>query len=65
MRPARIGKLDVKYQWKPPLCTHCKSFGHTTVSCKVRPRTEEEIADKVIIDALKTKESVPIKGNDG
>ncbi|GJZ01168.1 RNA-directed DNA polymerase, eukaryota, reverse transcriptase zinc-binding domain protein, partial [Tanacetum coccineum] len=24
--PAKIGKLDVKYQWKPPLCTHCKTF---------------------------------------
>ncbi|PWA54700.1 hypothetical protein CTI12_AA432400 [Artemisia annua] len=47
-RPARIGKLDVKYQWKPPL-----------------PRTEEELAAKVIIDALKTKDSSPVKGNDG
>ncbi|GJU16783.1 RNA-directed DNA polymerase, eukaryota, reverse transcriptase zinc-binding domain protein [Tanacetum coccineum] len=23
-RPAKVGVLDVKYQWKPPLCTHCK-----------------------------------------
>ncbi|GJR13403.1 putative RNA-directed DNA polymerase [Tanacetum coccineum] len=52
-RPARIGKLDVKYQWKPPLCTHCKSFGHSTASCKVRPRTEEEIAAKSMKDAVK------------
>ncbi|PWA66587.1 hypothetical protein CTI12_AA325620 [Artemisia annua] len=65
MRPARIGKLDVKYQWKPPLCTHCKSFGHTTVSCKVRPRKEEEIAAKVIFEALKSKDSVPSKSSDG
>nr|GEW69226.1 hypothetical protein [Tanacetum cinerariifolium] len=42
-RPARIGKLDVKYQWKPSLCTHCKTFGHTTLACKIRPRTEEEL----------------------
>ncbi|GKG35271.1 hypothetical protein Tco_0440425, partial [Tanacetum coccineum] len=41
-RPAKAGKLEVKYQWKPPLCTHCKTFGHTTLACKIRPRTEEE-----------------------
>ncbi|GKE03629.1 hypothetical protein Tco_1395647 [Tanacetum coccineum] len=40
-RHAKVGKLEVKYQWKPPLCTHCKTFGHTTLACKVRPRTEE------------------------
>nr|GFA06610.1 hypothetical protein [Tanacetum cinerariifolium] len=33
-RPAKVGVLDVKYQWKPPLCTHCKTFRHTTLSCK-------------------------------
>ncbi|PWA72355.1 hypothetical protein CTI12_AA271370 [Artemisia annua] len=43
-RPARIGKLEVKYQWKPPLCTHCGTFGHSTLACKVRPRTVEEEA---------------------
>ncbi|GKC43262.1 gamma interferon inducible lysosomal thiol reductase [Tanacetum coccineum] len=45
-RPAKIGVLDVIYQWKPTLCTHCKTFGHTTLSCKIRPRTEEELAAK-------------------
>ncbi|GJZ52368.1 RNA-directed DNA polymerase, eukaryota, reverse transcriptase zinc-binding domain protein [Tanacetum coccineum] len=43
-RPARIGKLEVKYQWNPPLCTHCKSFGHCITACKVRPMTQNEIA---------------------
>nr|GFA28005.1 hypothetical protein [Tanacetum cinerariifolium] len=52
-RPAKVGVLDVKYQWKPPLCTHCRTFGHSTLSCKVRPRTEEEIAAKNLKDALK------------
>nr|GEV20820.1 hypothetical protein [Tanacetum cinerariifolium] len=47
-RPAKVGKLEVKYQWKPPLCTHCKTFGHTTLACKVRPRTEEELAAKEV-----------------
>ncbi|PWA35734.1 hypothetical protein CTI12_AA607030 [Artemisia annua] len=45
-RPARVGKLEVKYQWKPPLCTHCKTFGHPTLASKARPRTEAEIAAK-------------------
>ncbi|GKE16697.1 hypothetical protein Tco_1424274, partial [Tanacetum coccineum] len=47
-RHAKVGKLEVKYQWKPPLCTHCKTFGHTTLACKVRPRTEEELAAKEV-----------------
>lgn len=63
-REARIGKLEVKYQWKPPLCTFCKTFGHTTMSCKVRPRTEEEKAAKVVNDSSKLKEKVVEKRND-
>ncbi|GJZ25328.1 RNA-directed DNA polymerase, eukaryota, reverse transcriptase zinc-binding domain protein [Tanacetum coccineum] len=51
--PAKVGRLDVKYQWKPPLCTHCKTFGHSTLSCKVRPRTEEENAAAILKEALK------------
>ncbi|GKC56326.1 RNA-directed DNA polymerase, eukaryota, reverse transcriptase zinc-binding domain protein [Tanacetum coccineum] len=51
--PAKIGKLDVKYQWKPPLCTHCKTFGHSTLACKVRPRTEEEKAASILKETLK------------
>ncbi|PWA44631.1 hypothetical protein CTI12_AA393700 [Artemisia annua] len=51
-RPGRVGKLEVKYQWKSPQCSHCKTFGHSTVACKVRPRTKDEIAAKVLKDAL-------------
>ncbi|GJV32772.1 hypothetical protein Tco_1393172 [Tanacetum coccineum] len=56
--PAKIGKLEVKYQWKPPLCTHGKTFGHSTLACKVRPRTEEEIATAVLKEAINVN-SVP------
>ncbi|GJV17947.1 RNA-directed DNA polymerase, eukaryota, reverse transcriptase zinc-binding domain protein [Tanacetum coccineum] len=64
-RPARIGRLDVKYQWKTPLCTHCKTFGHSMLSCKVRPKTVEEVclgcikelAVKTLKDALKVGRS--------
>ncbi|GJX73579.1 reverse transcriptase domain-containing protein [Tanacetum coccineum] len=64
-RPARVGKLEVKYKWNPPFCTHCKTFGHATMSCKVRPRTEEEIAAKASKEAMKSGDSVSIKSNDG
>ncbi|GJS05679.1 hypothetical protein Tco_0322187 [Tanacetum coccineum] len=48
----KAGKLDVKYQWKPPLCTHCKTFGHSTLSCKVRPRSEVEKVVAILKEAL-------------
>ncbi|GJX28416.1 zinc knuckle CX2CX4HX4C containing protein [Tanacetum coccineum] len=40
-------KLRVEYAWKPPLCTHCKVFGHDFKNCNVRQRTEEERNEKV------------------
>ncbi|GJW75105.1 hypothetical protein Tco_0134475 [Tanacetum coccineum] len=62
-RPAKVGVLDVKYQWKPPLCTHCKTFEHSTLSCMVRPRTEEEVTAKNLKDTLKIgKPDVEISG---
>ncbi|PWA85504.1 RNA-directed DNA polymerase, eukaryota, Reverse transcriptase zinc-binding domain protein [Artemisia annua] len=57
-RPAKVGKLDVKYQWKPPLCTHCKTFGHATIACKIRPRSEEELAAKTAFEAAKVNPNV-------
>nr|GFA81144.1 hypothetical protein [Tanacetum cinerariifolium] len=57
-RPSRIGMLEVKYQWRPPLCTHCKTFGHSTLSCKFRPRTDDEIATNTVKDAINVNGSV-------
>nr|GFB84757.1 hypothetical protein [Tanacetum cinerariifolium] len=34
-----------------PLCTHCKTFGHSTLSCKFRPRTDDEIATNIVKEA--------------
>nr|GEY39276.1 hypothetical protein CTI12_AA318980 [Tanacetum cinerariifolium] len=51
-RPSRIGMLEVKYKWRPPLCTHCKTFGHSTLSCKFRPRTDDEIATNTVKEAI-------------
>lgn len=66
-KPGRIGKLNVKYQWKPPQCSFCKTFGHATVACKLRPRTGEEIAAKILKDALKVNKPISeteVGGND-
>nr|GEV95019.1 hypothetical protein [Tanacetum cinerariifolium] len=70
-RHANIGKLDVKYQWKPPLCTHCKTFGHSTLSCKIRPRTGEELVkssmnqDNIVSGVSKINRDGNGNGDDG
>ncbi|PWA71325.1 RNA-directed DNA polymerase, eukaryota, Reverse transcriptase zinc-binding domain protein [Artemisia annua] len=65
-RPAKVGKLDVKYQWKPPLCTHCKTFGHTTMACKVRPMTQEEIDAKAVkMKEMEDKEALKNSNKNG
>ncbi|GKB95962.1 RNA-directed DNA polymerase, eukaryota, reverse transcriptase zinc-binding domain protein, partial [Tanacetum coccineum] len=35
--------INVVYDWKPSICSHCVVFGHDHKSCKVRIRTKEEI----------------------
>nr|GEU28761.1 hypothetical protein [Tanacetum cinerariifolium] len=37
--------LDVEYVWRPPLCEHCKMFGHYTKGCS--KRAKEEIVKNV------------------
>ncbi|XP_071714436.1 uncharacterized protein [Rutidosis leptorrhynchoides] len=56
--PAKVGQLEVTYQWKPPLCTYCKVFGHTTKVCSKRPRTEDEVAAQIIKDAIRVDSTV-------
>ncbi|PWA45851.1 hypothetical protein CTI12_AA506000 [Artemisia annua] len=34
--------LNVDYAWKPPICSHCKVFGHNFKECKNREITVEE-----------------------
>ncbi|KAI3786257.1 hypothetical protein L1987_45392 [Smallanthus sonchifolius] len=41
--PSRVTKLQVSYQWKPPLCNHCVTFGHTIQQCKINPKPMEEV----------------------
>ncbi|XP_071702801.1 uncharacterized protein [Rutidosis leptorrhynchoides] len=50
--PARVGCLEVTYQWKPHVYTHCKLFGHSFKLCKIRPKTDDEKAAAAIKNAL-------------
>ncbi|MFS7991817.1 putative transcription factor interactor and regulator CCHC(Zn) family [Helianthus anomalus] len=36
--PHRTTKLQVSYQWKPPICSHCTVFGHTLKQCQKVPK---------------------------
>ncbi|GJU33495.1 RNA-directed DNA polymerase, eukaryota, reverse transcriptase zinc-binding domain protein [Tanacetum coccineum] len=67
-KPARIGKLDVKYQWQHPLCTYCKKFGHSTFACKFGPRSDDDLAANVLKDVnannFATSKSNVIDGDD-
>nr|GEY36262.1 hypothetical protein [Tanacetum cinerariifolium] len=56
-RHACVGKLEVKYQWRPPLCNHCTTFSHTTLYCKIKPRTDKEIAANTIKEAINVNSS--------
>ena len=35
--------VNVEYDWKPPVCSHCSVFGHTLSKCTERPR---EVGDE-------------------
>ncbi|PWA91064.1 zinc knuckle CX2CX4HX4C [Artemisia annua] len=35
--------LDVEYAWVPPMCSHCKVFGHSFEKCGNRIITQEEV----------------------
>ncbi|PWA61167.1 hypothetical protein CTI12_AA374640 [Artemisia annua] len=38
-----VKQLKVEYDWKPPLCSYCKVFGHSFEKCLKRERTEEQV----------------------
>ncbi|PWA80933.1 ATPase, F1/V1/A1 complex, alpha/beta subunit, Zinc knuckle CX2CX4HX4C [Artemisia annua] len=42
----RSMNLKVEYAWKPPLCTHCRVFGHEFKTCGSRAITVDEVNDK-------------------
>ena len=32
--------VNVMYDWKPPICTECKVFGHDFAHCKLNKTNE-------------------------
>ncbi|XP_071709287.1 uncharacterized protein [Rutidosis leptorrhynchoides] len=42
-----IKKVNVDYDWKPAMCSHCAVFGHNHDVCKVRPGTSAELEVKI------------------
>ncbi|PWA70874.1 reverse transcriptase domain, Reverse transcriptase zinc-binding domain protein [Artemisia annua] len=57
--------LGVEYAWSPPMCSHCKVFGHSFEACTKRELTEEEIAKmKEINDQYAQKTNGDVKDNE-
>ncbi|KAM0000671.1 putative transcription factor interactor and regulator CCHC(Zn) family [Helianthus debilis subsp. tardiflorus] len=42
--PHRTTKLQVSYQRKPPICSHCVVFGHNLKQCKLIPKPVQDVA---------------------
>ncbi|GKC05519.1 putative receptor-like protein kinase [Tanacetum coccineum] len=40
-------KVDVEYQWKPDICSHCMVFGHNKKVCKTLGNANEEKGNNV------------------
>ncbi|GJX87382.1 zinc knuckle CX2CX4HX4C containing protein [Tanacetum coccineum] len=60
----RTMKLRVEYTWIPPVCSHCKVFGHIFQVCKNRELTEEEIVKKTKDKGKRVDKLGEDKGND-
>ncbi|GKB19604.1 RNA-directed DNA polymerase, eukaryota, reverse transcriptase zinc-binding domain protein, partial [Tanacetum coccineum] len=49
-------KVKVEYDWKAPLCSHCKVFGHNFDQCTKRVKTAEELAQKEVEEKKRREE---------
>nr|GEU31677.1 hypothetical protein [Tanacetum cinerariifolium] len=38
--------VNVSYGWAPPLCSHCKIFGHNDKNCGCKPKTIDEFMEE-------------------
>ncbi|GKF26821.1 RNA-directed DNA polymerase, eukaryota, reverse transcriptase zinc-binding domain protein [Tanacetum coccineum] len=56
--------LDVEYTWRPPVCEHCKFFGHTLKNCNAKDLTKEETAMKESMKPMKVAD-VKVDNNEG
>ncbi|GJZ52721.1 putative reverse transcriptase domain-containing protein, partial [Tanacetum coccineum] len=50
----RSMELRVEYPWRPPVCSHCKVFGHNDDKCTSRVLTDAEKAQRVEVRSHKT-----------
>ncbi|PWA44780.1 DUF4283 domain-containing protein [Artemisia annua] len=58
--------LKVEYPWKPPVCSHCKVFGHEFKYCLHRTLSAEEMKEKeVAVNQSNPKTVVVEKSNEG
>ncbi|GKA88883.1 RNA-directed DNA polymerase, eukaryota, reverse transcriptase zinc-binding domain protein [Tanacetum coccineum] len=60
----RSMKLRVEYPWKPPVCSHCKVFGHGYDRCPNRARSETENRQRAEMSGQR-KETEVGNGNGG
>ncbi|GJU37562.1 RNA-directed DNA polymerase, eukaryota, reverse transcriptase zinc-binding domain protein [Tanacetum coccineum] len=51
----RSMELRVEYPWKPPVCSHCKVFGHCYDKCTSRVLTDAEKAQKVEVKSQRVE----------
>ncbi|PWA80010.1 RNA-directed DNA polymerase, eukaryota, Reverse transcriptase zinc-binding domain protein [Artemisia annua] len=57
--------LGVEYAWSPPVCSHCKVFGHSFEACTKRELTEDEVAKMNEINAQNAqKTNSEVNAND-
>ncbi|GJS31911.1 RNA-directed DNA polymerase, eukaryota, reverse transcriptase zinc-binding domain protein [Tanacetum coccineum] len=49
-------ELRVEYLWKPPVCSHCKVFGHFLDKCVIRTPTEAKVKQKLNTNVQKLVE---------
>ncbi|GKE64742.1 zinc knuckle CX2CX4HX4C containing protein [Tanacetum coccineum] len=58
--------LNVEYAWVPPLCEHCRIFGHFISACGKRDQTVWKSGDKVEANMSSTNKTVNVENdNDG
>ncbi|GJY18449.1 RNA-directed DNA polymerase, eukaryota, reverse transcriptase zinc-binding domain protein [Tanacetum coccineum] len=54
-----VKKVNVEYDWKPPICKKCMVFGHSDNNCNRKDKTKEQVLEQnvnenVINDVRKT-----------
>ncbi|PWA82841.1 DUF4283 domain-containing protein [Artemisia annua] len=56
-------ELNVEYPWRPPICSHCKVFGHGDDICTKRSSTETEKNVRTEVNVQKQGNGINSKSN--